>query len=350
MGAGPFWLDRARLGARRQQTVRPLRLDPFQRLALGTTAATYLLIAVGGLVRASGAGLGCPDWPRCFDRWIPPVDRSGVPDTIDPDLFNFTLAWTEYLNRLLGVVVGLLIFATAVAAVRLHRRNPRVLLPTLSAFVAVGVQGWLGGQVVESGLSPWVLTAHLVLALGIVSLLLYASVSAFFPSGVDGPSVRPDPERRRWAFATGGVIGLLLVQVGLGAGVRAGVQQAAEAGLSRAEWIDALGAVESVHRSFAVGLGLAVLALATLIRQRLAVDRWLRRSMQAATVLLIVQIGAGIGMSEWGVPPVLQVVHLWGAALLLGALTVQWLLLLRHAPQPAPAGDTGEPLAQPGHS
>ena len=83
-----------------------MRLTSFQRLALWTTAITYLLILVGGLVRASGAGLGCPDWPRCFGSWIPPAAAANLPPEFDPSQFNPTLMWTEYLNRLLGVTVG----------------------------------------------------------------------------------------------------------------------------------------------------------------------------------------------------------------------------------------------------
>src|SRR5690242_4292591 len=75
------------------------RSSSFQRLALCTTAITYFLILVGGLVRASGAGLGCPDWPRCFGSWVPPMSAAELPPQFDASLFNPTLMWTEYLNR-----------------------------------------------------------------------------------------------------------------------------------------------------------------------------------------------------------------------------------------------------------
>ena len=308
-----------------------MRLDSFQRWALATTATTYLLIAVGGLVRAAGAGLGCPDWPRCFDRWIPPVTAAGVPPTIDPALFNFTKAWTEYLNRLLGVATGFLIFITLVLAIRHYRRSPRVLWPTVAAFVLVGFEGWLGGQVVRSMLKPMVLTAHLTVALVIVSLLLYATVSAFFPP--DGP--RGDlPIRRRWlgraALATGA---LVLGQVAIGALVRGEVQLAAEAGVARADWIGALGVIDVVHRNFAVVASAAVVVVARLAHTWAAPDAWLRGTSLIAVGLVVLQVAAGLALAYAGFPRVMQVAHLWLAALLLGALTVVAMLAYRLDPR-----------------
>src|SRR5215468_8118501 len=155
------------------------RLSSFQRLAQCTTASTYLLILVGGLVRASGAGLGCPDWPRCFGTWIPPASAAELPPQFDAALFNPTLMWTEYLNRLLGVTVGFLILATVVSAWRHHRREPRILWASVAALLLTGFQGWLGGRVVARALAEWIVTAHLIFALVIVQLLLYATVRAW---------------------------------------------------------------------------------------------------------------------------------------------------------------------------
>ena len=131
-----------------------MKLTSFQRLAIWTTATTYLLILVGGLVRASGAGLGCPDWPRCFGSWIPPASAAALPPQFDPAQFNPTLMWTEYMNRLLGVTVGFLILATAISAWRHHRHRPRILWTTIAAFLLVGYEGWLGGRVVAHELAP----------------------------------------------------------------------------------------------------------------------------------------------------------------------------------------------------
>src|SRR5688572_9272625 len=186
----------------------PGRSSSFQRLALWTTATTYLLILVGGLVRASGAGLGCPDWPRCFGGWIPPASVADLPPQFDPALFNPTLMWTEYLNRLLGVAVGFLIFATTISTWRHHRREPRILWTTIAAFVLVGFEGWLGGRVVAYGLTPWIVTAHLMVALVIVQLLLYATYAAF------AHRAEPTPGDKPLRLSILGLIALTLLQVG----------------------------------------------------------------------------------------------------------------------------------------
>jgi len=97
-------------------------MNNFRRFALLTTVATYFLIFVGGLVRVAGAGLGCPDWPKCFGRWIPPFSVDQIPDHIDASSFNVVLAWIEYTNRLAGMSIGILILITAILAFR-HCRN-----------------------------------------------------------------------------------------------------------------------------------------------------------------------------------------------------------------------------------
>ena len=109
-----------------------------------TTATTYLLILVGGLVRASGAGLGLSRLAALF-RFLDSACLGGrTAGPFDVSQFNPTLMWTEYLNRVLGVAVGFLIFATLISAIRHHRRMPGILWPTVAAFLLTGFQGLAG--------------------------------------------------------------------------------------------------------------------------------------------------------------------------------------------------------------
>lgn len=300
----------------------PSKHPRFARLALATTAATYLLILVGGLVRASGAGLGCPDWPTCYGQWIPPVSLAQLPAGYDPATFNAALTWTEYLNRLLGMTVGLLITATLVTALLGHRDRPRILWPAAAAFVLVGFEGWLGGQVVRSGLAPWMISAHLLVALMIVTLLLYAGFeSRRAPDPVRSGLAAP---RLRLTRITIGVIGLTLLQVYLGTAVRSGLQTLLDAQpeLERTAWLAAIPGHDLVHRLTALLVGLAVLALMFQIRTRFGTDRRLVRWSTLATLLVAAQILVGVTLGKMALPPTAQVLHLSIASLLLGALVM----------------------------
>ena len=94
----------------------------FRRIGIITIFAVYVVILMGGIVRASGAGMGCPDWPTCFGQWIPPTEESQLPANYheiyaergyENTQFNPVKTWTEYTNRLVGVSIGFLIFLTA---------------------------------------------------------------------------------------------------------------------------------------------------------------------------------------------------------------------------------------------
>jgi heme a synthase len=299
------------------------KLNGFQKLALWTTAATYLLILVGGLVRASGAGLGCPDWPRCFGSWIPPMSADALPVQFDRSQFNPTLMWTEYLNRLLGASVGILIFATLVSAIRRHRGTPQILWPTAAAFVLVGFEGWLGGVVVEHELAAWIVTIHLLVALVIVSLLLYATMYALF---ADRAGRRPPATPRRVAWAALALIILTIAQVALGAQVRERVDEALDTGTPRSQALSLVGAYDQWHRDTAIAVfGLALLAM-LMVLSRHGREVTLVRAGYAVLAMVAAQIGFGLAMAYVTLTPAVQVAHLTMSSLLLGAETVLFLL------------------------
>lgn len=297
-----------------------MRLTSFQRLAIATTALTYLLIAVGGLVRASGAGLGCPDWPRCFGSWIPPASAAALPPGFDASQFNATLMWTEYLNRLLGVSVGFAILGTTIAAWRAHRRRPRIVWPVVAALLLTGYEGWLGGRVVAHELAPWIVTAHLVVALVIVQLLLWATVESL--QG-DRPPAHPaaGDARGRLAAVTGVVTALLLAQVAVGTQVRGTIDDALEAGTARADALASVGALDATHRELAAVVTLAVVGLWAWVWLRFSRHRALVLAANVALAAAVLQIVAGMTLAGLALPPPAQVAHLTLASVMLGALT-----------------------------
>lgn len=303
----------------------------FQRWALIATLATYAVITAGGLVRASGAGLGCPDWPQCFGRFYPPLTTEQVPTDagFEPSQFDFQLAWTEYINRFAGVILGFLIIGTFYFAWRDHRRNPRIFYPSLGALVLVIFQGWLGGQVVQSELEPIVLTAHLIFALFIVGLLLYATVSGFFPTTAPFQSL--PPSRRYLGRLTLLILALSLPQVAFGAFLRGEIDdiESANPQMGRGEWIEQVGWVDPVHRSYSWVLVIGVGFLIYYVYRRVDANRWLKRNATLTGVLLLVQVGAGIVLAYADLPPAFQAIHLVNGSLFLGALTLLYLLASR---------------------
>ena len=300
------------------------RLNSFQALALSTTALTYLLILVGGLVRASGAGLGCPDWPKCFGSWIPPASAAELPSGFDPSQFNATLMWTEYLNRLLGVTVGLLIFATLISAFRKHRRTRAIVWSTLAAFLLVGFQGWLGGVVVEHELAASLVTVHLLVALVIVSLLLYATVYAFLR--VDASQSLRVPARGALLWSVHVLIAITVAQITLGAQVRGAVDDALIHGTPRERALASVGTFDIWHREMAVVVLVSTVGMCLLVWTRHRSERPLVQSASAIVVLVAAQVGLGLWMAYVALTPAAQVAHLTAASLMLGAETVLFLL------------------------
>src|SRR5262245_14517834 len=140
------------MGCAENNRAMATRRASFRRFAIATIAAVYFLILVGGLVRASGSGMGCPDWPRCFGRWIPPTSESQLPADYQERWaehgygearFNVWKTWTEYGNRMISVVIGLLIFVTLIIAfLRYRRDDPTLVWWCLAAFLLVGFAGW----------------------------------------------------------------------------------------------------------------------------------------------------------------------------------------------------------------
>jgi cytochrome c oxidase assembly protein subunit 15 len=308
-------------------------MNSFRRFAFLTTLATYFLIFAGGLVRVSGAGLGCPDWPRCFGRWIPPVDVSQIPAGIDVAHFNFTLAWIEYFNRLGGVVLGLLVIVTAILALRHFRHNARVLYPTLAAAFFVAVQGWLGSVVVASSLEPVIVTIHMVLALVIVSLLLFATQESYRrPMESDERPFYPSRVR----IMVGFLWLISIFQVILGTQVREALEHTAAAFplWSTARWMAQIGLIDDIH--LMLGLALAFMTAYTGYAVLKLSERptvLVRHSVWGLMIIVLAQAASGVALLVTHLEPLLDIFHLWLAALYVGLSLVLYVAVRERSEQ-----------------
>ncbi|HKK24639.1 MAG TPA: COX15/CtaA family protein [Gracilimonas sp.] len=300
-----------------------MKLNTYQKVAITTVLATIFLIFVGGLVRAAGAGLGCPDWPKCFGMWIPPTTATELPAAFDPSQFNVFKTWTEYINRLIGVVIGFLILSTFVLSFRYRKSRPAVFYSSAAAFVMVLFQGWLGGQVVLTGLSEWLITVHMILAMAIMAVLLYAAYKATS----EFLSVDLSDNIRRGLFWTGVVLLIFtLGQTVLGTQVREAVDLVKNANPTspRESWLDLIGSIDEYHRTLSWSVFLPGLLIGYLGVWKSGSNLISKLSLAIVGVILF-QIALGAGLYYLGMPPAYQVFHLVGVAVL---ICLEFLLLL----------------------
>lgn len=297
----------------------------FRRLAVLTVCAVYFLILVGGIVRASGAGMGCPDWPTCFGKWVPPTDESQLPADYheryaigyENTQFNPVKTWTEYLNRLTGVTIGILIFLTAWRS-RIYLQNDKpVCFLSVMVFVLVGFQGWLGSTVVTSHLKPIIITMHMLLALLIVALLIYV-VARSQKDFLCEPRLSLLPEKFSKVLIA--AMFMTLLQVGMGSQVREAVDLIANehAYIDRQYWRDDFPIIFYVHRSFSSVILLTNGWLCWKVFDIFDKTALIFKLSSLLIGLVISGILAGISLDRLGMPAVAQPIHLLMANLIFG--------------------------------
>jgi cytochrome c oxidase assembly protein subunit 15 len=305
-------------------------LKIYQKFAIITTLATYFLIFVGGLVRVSGAGLGCPDWPKCFGRWIPPLSADQLPPDIDPALFNFTLAWIEYINRLIGVVIGLLVLITALLALRYYFKEKHISIPSVLALVLVVFQAWLGGMVVRSELEPLIVSIHMGVALVIVSLLIYASQKAWYKE--TNLPVNASLEKRFdiWILA---LWILAIIQVTMGTQIRSSIEMIQQNYplLSQPEMLSKVHAIKYFHTILGIIIGVGTWITSFILYKKLGTSSPIfTQSAWAATLFISFQIVIGFFMTFVELYPLAQLFHLWIASLYVGLLLFMFVEVRRY--------------------
>ena len=297
------------------------RAQSFRRFILSTIICIYLVIFAGGLVRVSGAGLGCPDWPKCFGRWIPPTSINQLPPDLDPAQFNITLAWIEYLNRLVGVIVGFLITATAIWSMAKFRQHQRIVFASVAAAVLVAFQGWYGSVVVSSGLHQTIVSAHYFLALLIAGIMIYIYVQAYYLDIENAKTQYPIPKDiRLWSMI---LFLLAFVQIVLGTQIRGTLERLVELSplLGDSERLESVGLINHLH--LALGLTIAAITFVFGLRVRKSKDSvppLINFGAACAVILVSTQIILGLIFIVFGLVPQAQLFHLSVASLYLGML------------------------------
>lgn len=332
----------------------------FRTFGILTVVAVYFLILVGGVVRSTGSGMGCPDWPKCFGSWIPPTSLDQLPadykeiyaekrleknkrvaailsglgfndlseKLINDEIlyveadFNPVKTWIEYVNRLVGVIIGLLILGTLILSVPLRKIKPEAFWYSAAAFALVLFQGWLGSLVVSTNLMPFMVSIHMGLAIVLVFVLIMAvfksgNFAITLPSGMNYSDVS-------------GLLQLTMcatfIQIIIGTQVREEVDIVAMTLQdSRSLWIDNLGGMYLFHRLFSYVLLALHLWLCYLLMKKLFSYRKVRISTTAILCILVLSIVTGNILNYLDLPAAIQPLHLLLASMLSG---VQFLLYL----------------------
>ena len=307
----------------------------------------FLVVIAGSFVRTTGSGMGCPDWPKCFEQWVPPTDSSQIPpnykerfsqqraekvekfgDIIsvfgmsdvaeqlknDPNLlkeedFNVSKTWTEYINRLFGFLAGnsLLIIFFWIALY--YRKNKRLLLMSFVNLILIAFQAWFGSIVVASNLVPWTITLHLFFALVIIGLQLYV-IRLVSPSQTQHIHLSKELYILVWLCFV-----ITAVQMFLGTQVRESIDALTRLGIGREQWTESLGLPFFIHRSFSwlvLGL-LAYMAYKNERTYKYKIIRWL-------FIILAIELLSGVLLAHIDMIGLIQNAHLLFATILFGIL------------------------------
>ncbi len=319
----------------------------------------YLIIVAGAVVRMTGSGMGCPDWPKCFGYWIPPTEASQLefmPNTSfkkgmviivneelqvakedfftadsynaadwepytkhDYAVFNKFHTWTEYINRLIGALGGLVVLIAALLSLQFIRTRPKITILTVVALLAMLIQAVIGKIVVDTLLSPVLITIHMIVALLIVGLLIYLLYEVL-PTNL---TYKNDGRLSKVAFV---IIILTLIQVAMGTQVRQYIDHQVDLlgyPLS-SEWLENGPVIFLVHRSFSI----ALLALhAWFIYRAIKIWRHPSRAYIVLAVLLVLTIVSGVIMNYLDFKFASQATHLVVASLILGLQFYLWMRL-----------------------
>lgn len=325
-----------------------------------TVAAVFVLILLGGLVRSTGSGMGCPDWPKCFGQYIPPTDISQLPPDYqhtfsegrikkakkfasllqtlgfdkqsedlladpklyEPEVFNPLKTWIEYINRLWGAITGVFALLTLITAFKWYALDKKAALAGIVGVILILFNAWMGSILVATNLTSWVISLHYLLAYAAIFVLMYG---AFRSKALFG-SLSIPTDSFKWLVLGSWV--LCFVQIYSGTGLRSVSDYLVEQQLLMIDGelnLKGLGASFNGHRLLAFLLGLILLVLFTKVKRSLGINALLSKFLLFSLSLIGLQVLSGSLNLLYSFPLIPQVLHIFLAGILFGVLS--YLLL-----------------------
>lgn len=328
-----------------------------------TLVVLYLVILAGSIVRATGSGMGCPDWPKCFGYYIPPTDPSQVEfhenhpyekgmmiivnDTLWRANSDFTSAnnfnranwekypvhnyakffvkqtWIEYINRLTGALSSLCMTLLLIVALLRVRRDWPTLAILLVGMIVLGFVIWLGKVVIDTNLKPFSITLHLMSALVLVSVVVFTQTRVKLRSGRFEKHTIGKKVRLLLILA----LLLTLAQIIFGTQVRQQIDAINHAmdGMSRESWISQLNSFYPLHQVIAIVVIVVNGALFYFFRKTKP-QGGTNTLLYGILLVMLAEYAVGVFIHNFSIPAFAQPAHLTLAMILFG---VQFGLLVR---------------------
>lgn len=280
----------------------------FKRYTWFVFVFVFLVILAGGIVRMTQSGMGCPDWPKCFGMWIPPTSVEQLPADFEKYLdkqdidhtFNVYHTWIEYINRLLGALLGVFIFILFIWSIKRFRKTNKYII-FLSGFLVLltGFQGFMGKLVVDGNLSVIKITAHMLIA------IIIAAVPIIILSILGNNKVMVPKILKQLSVV---LLTIVLVQTVIGTQVREEVDIVSKAlnYKQRGLWIEGLGNIFYIHRTFSW----IILFLSGYLWYKSKDFKELRISTNIILTCVFISMIAGVSMNYLDMPAIAQPIHL----------------------------------------
>lgn len=337
----------------------------------------YLVILAGSVVRMTGSGMGCPDWPMCFGYVIPPTNESQITWKPNKEYFegqmvikefssiqetqeiesaiqyrlllvaqsdfksadNFDMGnwvkyekhdyaifkvyhtWIEYINRLIGALLGFFAFLMLLFSLKKWKKDKWLVICSILQVVFIGFQAWLGKVTVDNNLEGKTVTYHM---LGSLVLIL---IQILFLKRLNTKKQKIRTSKLLFYSITIAIL-LLLTQIILGTQVRQEVDLLLSEGLERLFIVNEFSVIPYIHRSFSI---LLVICIAFLSWKMFKIIE-LRRQIIIINITLWAIVFIGIYLFYFGLKPIGQPLHLLFSLLLFGFLVNLFLSVKKSKP------------------
>ncbi len=329
-----------------------------RNLTIASIIIVYIVILAGGIVRMTGSGMGCPDWPKCFGYLVPPTDRSDIEwkknhnykknqiiifndsliyankdfisnDSIkrenwknytkhDYSKFNVYHTWIEYINRLIGALAGLSVLILFINSLKFINKQRLITILAFLSLTGILFQAWLGKTVVDSNLLAGKITIHMLMAVLIVSIL-FILLSKL---NEENSNLVFDKYISNLTIIS---LGLLLIQLLSGTEVRqfVDIQMLSNNYSEKYKWL--MNPPESFyfHRSFSIIIFIVNILIFIKLKKMIIDSKIFKIIM----ILLFIQILTGIMMYYFDFPFATQPIHLLISSLIIGFQVYFYVLL-----------------------